>query len=307
MFRYLALRCAYAAVVLLCVATIVFFLMRLKGDPALLFLPGSATPDDVAIYKAAHGLDKSLPVQYGFFLASMLHGDFGTSLRYGEPSLQLVFERLPYTLLLAAAAAIIGLILAVPLAIVAAVHKGSTADTLAMLVSLFGQSFPQFWLGLMLILLLAVRIKAFPPSGAGDIRNLVLPALTLGLGVAAIVARLLRANLIEVLSQDYVRTGRAKGLAEAPLLLRHALKNAALPSMTVFGLQLAALISNAIVVEFVFGWPGIGRLALTAIGQRDYPVVEAFVFVTGGVYVLLNLIVDLLYSWLDPRIRLAGA
>ncbi|MBV9119213.1 MAG: ABC transporter permease [Chloroflexi bacterium] len=307
MLRYIALRCVYAVAVLLCVATIVFFLIRLKGDPATLFLPQMATADDIAVYKAAHGLDKPLPVQYALFMAGVLHGDFGNSLRYGDSSLALVLQHLPATLTLALAAALVGIAIAVPAAVISARHKGHAPDTAAMLGSLLGQSFPQFWLGLMLILLVGVRLKMLPPSGGGGLDHLVLPAVTLGLPVAAVLARLLRANLIDVLGQDYLRTGRAKGLAEWPLLLRHAMKNAALPSMTVFGLQLAALISNAIIVEYVFAWPGIGQLALAAIGLRDFPIVEAFVFVTGGFYAILNLVVDLLYTWLDPRIRLAPA
>jgi len=293
--------------VLVGVLTIVFFLMRLSGDPALLFLPAQATADDVAIYKRAHGLDRPLPVQYAYFLSEAARGDFGRSLRFGEPALPLVLSRLPATLTLAACASVVGLALAVPLGIIAALRKGRLADTLAMLAALLGQSFPQFWLGLMLILLLAVRVKAFPPSGAGGIRFLVLPSLTLGLALAALLARLLRANLIDVLGQDYIRTGRAKGLALRQVIRRHAFKNAALPSLTVFGLQLGLLISNAVVVEFVFGYPGIGRLALTAINQRDYPIVLAFIFVVGLIYALLNLLVDLLYTWLDPRIRLSAA
>ncbi|HEX6512247.1 MAG TPA: ABC transporter permease [Chloroflexota bacterium] len=291
--------------VLVGVLTIVFFLMRLTGDPALLFLPAQATPQDVAIYKAAHGLDRPLPVQYGYFLADAARGDFGRSLRFGEPALGLVLSRLPASLLLAGCAAVVGLALAAPLGIVAALRRGRAADSVAMLGALLGQSFPQFWLGLMLILLLAVRVRAFPPSGAGGIQFLVLPSLTLGLAMAALLARLLRANLIDVLGQDYIRTGRAKGLARSRVVARHALKNATLPSLTVFGLQLGLLISNAVVVEFVFGYPGMGRLALTAINQRDYPVVLAFIFVVGLVYAGLNLVVDVLYTWLDPRIRLA--
>jgi peptide/nickel transport system permease protein len=290
--------------VLVGVLTIVFFLMRLSGDPALLFLPAQATAQDVAVYKRVHGLDRSLPVQYGYFLADAAHGDFGRSLRFEEPALPLVLSRLPATLLLAGSSALVGLAIAIPLGIVAALRRGRAADTLAMVAALLGQSFPQFWLGLMLILLLAVRVKAFPPSGAGGLQHLVLPSLTLGLALAALLARLLRANLIEVLAQDYIRTGRAKGLSPRQVVRRHALKNAALPSLTVLGLQLGLLISNAVVVEFVFGYPGIGRLALTAINQRDYPVVLAFIFVVGLIYAVLNLVVDLLYTWLDPRVRL---
>jgi peptide/nickel transport system permease protein len=278
----------------------------LTGDPALLFLPAQATPEDVAIYKHAHGFDRPLPVQYGYFLADAARGDFGRSLRFGEPALGLVLSRLPATLELAGCAAVVGLVFALPLGTIAALRRGSLADTLAMLGALFGQSFPQFWLGLMLILLLAVRFKLFPPSGSGGIQFLVLPSLTLGLALAALLARLLRANLIDVLGQDYIRTGRAKGLSAWAVLHRHAFKNAALPSLTVFGLQLGLLISNAVVVEFVFGYPGVGRLALTAINQRDYPVVLAFIFVVGLVYALLNLAVDLLYTWFDPRIRLSA-
>jgi len=302
---YLAIRAAYAVLVVLGVTTIVFGVMRLSGDPALLFLPASATPQDIAVYKAARGLDQPLPVQYAVFVANAARGDFGVSLRYEEPALPLVLSRLPATLALGAVAALIALLVAVPVALVSALRKGTVLDTAAMMAALFGQSFPQFWLGLMLILVFAVQLKLFPPSGQGGLQHLVLPGLTLGLGMAAVLARLLRSNLIDVLNQDYIRTGRAKGLSEYAVVARHALKNAALPSVTMFGLQLAGLIGNAVIVEWVFGYPGVGRLALQAIGQRDFPIVQAFVFVVGVTYVLLNLVVDVLYTYLDPRIRFA--
>jgi peptide/nickel transport system permease protein len=305
MGRYLLFRCLYAVAVLFGVVTIVFFLSRLSGDPAQLFLGPQATPEDVATFRASAGLDRPLPVQYGLFLAGAVHGDFGRSIRQGDPALQLVLQRLPASLALVGVATCIGLMLAVPAGILSAVHRGSAVDVSASVVALFGQSFPQFWLGLMLVLLLGVQLKLLPPSGFEGPQYLLMPGLTLGLGMAAVLARLLRSNLIDVLHQDYIRTGRAKGLREQRVLLRHALRNALLPTVTILGLQLVGLISGAAIVETVFGYPGMGRLALQAIGQRDYPIVQAFVFTIGVLQVLMTLMVDVLYTYLDPRVRLA--
>jgi peptide/nickel transport system permease protein len=294
----------YAVFVLFGVITIVFFLSRLSGDPALLFLGPQATAADIAVYKASMGLDQPLPVQYAIFVAGAVRGDFGHSIRQGDPALLLVVSRLPASLALVAVSALIGLGLALPAGIVSALRRGTAVDLTASVVALFGQSFPQFWLGLMLVLLLGVQLKVLPPSGAGGPQYLVMPGLTLGLGMAAVLTRLLRSNLIDVLGQDYIRTGRAKGLREQAVLVRHALKNALLPSVTIFGLQLVGLIGSAAIVETVFSYPGMGRLALQAIGQRDYPIVQAFVFTVGVLQVTMTLVVDVVYTYLDPRVRL---
>jgi peptide/nickel transport system permease protein len=297
----------YAVFVLFGVVTIVFFLSRLSGDPALLFLGPQATPADVAAYKASMGLDQSLPVQYAIFLAGAVRGDFGHSIRQGDPALLLVLSRLPASLALVGVSAAIGLCLAIPAGILAAVRRGTLVDLGASVVALFGQSFPQFWLGLMLVLLLGVQFKLLPPSGFAGPQYLLMPGLTLGVGMAAVLTRLLRSNLIDVLGQDYIRTSRAKGLREQAVLVRHAMKNALLPTVTIFGLQLVGLIGSAAIVETVFSYPGMGRLAVQAIGQRDYPIVQAFVFTVGVLQVAMTLVVDMVYMYLDPRVRLVDA
>lgn len=304
MFRYLVLRCLYAVFLLFGVVTIVFFLSRLSGDPALLFLGPQAIPSEIAAYKASMGLDQPLPVQYGRFVGSVLHGDFGHSIRQGDPAFGLVLSKLPASLELVSVAALIALLIAVPAGTLSAVKRGTAIDTCASIVALFGHSFPPFWLGLMLILLLGTQLKLLPPSGFQGPQYLIMPGLTLGLGMAAILTRLLRSNLVDVLGQDYVRTSRAKGLKEQTVLLGHALKNALIPLVTVFGLQLVTTIAGASVVETVFSYPGMGRLALTAIDQRDYPVVEAFVFTIGVLQVAVSLVVDIMYTYLDPRVTL---
>jgi peptide/nickel transport system permease protein len=232
-----------------------------------------------------------------------MRGDFGMSFRHRQDAMSIVLERLPATLVLGVAALGVSLLIAVPAGVVGALKRGSWADRVAMLVAAFGQSMPSFWLGLMLILLVAVNLRWLPASGAGDWRYLVLPAITLGTPMAAITARLLRSLLLEVLSKDYVRTARSKGLAEWTVLWRHAGRNAAIPVATILGLQIGGLLSGAIITETVFGYPGMGLLTVQAISGRDFPVVRAFVLSFTTLIVVLNLMIDLLYARLDPRIR----
>lgn len=284
------------------VSIIAFALTHLSGDPAALLLPPSATLEDIAVFRHAQGLDRPLPVQYADFLGHAVRGDFGMSIRQGQPALGLVLGRLPATLELSAAALVLALVIAIPLGIGAAVRRGSAVDQGSLLLSLLGQSFPVFWLGIILIILFAEDLQWLPASGRGDLKHLILPAVTLSLYTIAIVTRLLRSSLIDVLSADFIRTARGKGLGERAILVGHALKNAALPVVTVVGLQAGTLLGGAVITEEVFAYPGMGRLALQAIANRDFPVVQAFVVVMAVLITAINLGVDLLYARLDPRV-----
>ena len=285
------------------VSLIAFALTHLSGDPAALLLPPSATLEDIALFRHESGLDRPLPVQYVDFVAHAVRGDFGRSIRYGEPALGLVLDRLPATLELSAAALVLALLIAVPLGIVAAVRRGSAIDQAGLLLSLIGQSFPVFWLGIVLIMLFAENLRWLPASGRGDLAHLLLPAVALAAYTIAIVSRLLRSALIDILSADFIRTARAKGLSGRVVLVRHALKNAALPVVTVIGLQVGTLLGGAVVTEEVFAYPGMGRLALQAIANRDFAVIQAFVVVMAVLITALNILVDLMYTRLDPRVR----
>lgn len=304
MLRYVARRLFQSVFVLLGVSIIVFALLFLTGDPAALMLPVDASPEQLAQFRRQLGLDDPLPVQYARFLGGVVRGDFGTSLRSREPALPLVLERLPATLQLAFAAFALSVAIAIPLGILSAVRRRTWVDRAAMSFALLGQSVPVFWLGIMLILLLSVQMRWFPSGGRGGPETLVLPMITLGLFGTARTARLVRSGMLEVLRQDYVRTAYAKGLRRATVLRRHALKNALIPVITILGLDLAALLGGAVITETVFSWPGVGRLVVTSIQGRDYPVVQAAVFAIASSYILINLLVDVVYAYLDPRIRL---
>jgi peptide/nickel transport system permease protein len=301
--RYVARRLAQAILVVLGVSLVVFVVIRLSGNPAYLMLSPNATEAERAKLVRDLGLDRPVLVQYATFLRQAGAGDFGRSLRYNQPALPLVLERLPATLQLTAAALIVSLLIAIPAGIAAALCRKTVFDSLTMLAALFGQSMPVFWLGIMLILLFSVRFHVFPTSGSGGFEHLVLPALTLGLYSTARVTRLMRAGMLDVIGQDYVRTAWAKGLPGRTVVLKHALRNTLIPVVTIVGLELGTLLGGAVITETIFAWPGIGRLAVTAIFQRDYPLVQAVVLVTALVFVACNLVVDLAYAWLDPRIR----
>lgn len=295
-----------SAFVLLNVTIAVFVLIRIvPGDPVRLMLGMEATEDAIVAARAQFGYDRPLPEQYVRFVGGALRGDLGHSLRFRRPVRELLMETLPATVELAAAAVGIALVLAVPAGIYAAVHRGSVADRLLMGGALIGQAMPIFWLGIMLITLFSVKLGWLPTSGRGSWAQLVMPSLTLSTYVMALLARLTRSNMLDVLREPYVRTARAKGLREALVVHKHALKSAALPIVTVLGLQIGALLSGAVVTETVFNWPGIGTLALRAIQQRDYPVLQGVVLVSAVLFVVINGIVDLLYRLLDPRVRLA--
>lgn len=303
MYSFLLKRLFYSIFVLLGLSLIVFLLTRLSGDPTALMLPIDATADDEAMMRAYLGLDQPLPLQYASFVGRALTGDFGTSIRHRQPAMSMVLERMPATLQLTAAAFTIALLIAIPLGILSALYPNSLIDRISVVMALFGQAIPTFLLGIVLILFFAVQLRWLPSSGRGGLEYLILPALTLGPYSAAVINRLLRANLREVLNKDYIRTAKAKGFSDSAIMLRHALKNAAIPVVTVMGLQIASLLSGSVVTETVFAYPGAGLLLVQALGNRDFPVVQAFVILTGVLVILINLVLDLLYALLDPRIR----
>jgi ABC-type dipeptide/oligopeptide/nickel transport system permease component len=285
------------------VATVVFIVLHLTGDPAAVMMPLEATAEQVAQFRHEEGFDRPPIVQYGSFMWSALHGDFGNSLRQGEPALGLALQRLPASGELAATALGIALAVAIPVGILAAVRRNSLLDLGARIFALLGQSAPVYWLGLMLILIFGVQLGWFPVSGIGGVRHLILPALTLGLFSMAKIMRLTRSAMLDILRSDFLRTAQAKGVQPLRLIAHHALRNAWIPIVTVVGIELGTLLSQAIITETVFSWPGIGRLAVQAIYDRDYPVVEVVVLVAALSFVLINLAVDLTYAVLDPRIR----
>jgi peptide/nickel transport system permease protein len=301
---YLARRLAQSLLVVLGVSFVVFFILHLTGDPALLLLPPDATAEDVQKFREAMGFNDPFLVQYWRFLTGALQGDFGQSTRHGEPAMALVMERLPATFELAGAGMLIALLVAIPAGIVSAVRRNTIIDYISTVVALLGQSMPTFWLGIMLILVFSVQLHLLPSSGRGELQHLVLPAITLGLFTTARMTRLTRSGMLEVLGQDYIRTARAKGVDEPPVVWKHALKNAAVPIVTIAGIELGALLGGSVITETIFAWPGVGRLSVQAIYNRDYPVVQAAVFVLATTFVVVNLLVDLVYTYLDPRIRL---
>jgi ABC-type dipeptide/oligopeptide/nickel transport system permease component len=302
MAAFLVKRLAQSMIVIAAVVFIVFIMMFLSGDPALLLLPPDASREDIVEFRRQMGFDRPLWEQFFSFAGNLLQGDFGRSWRFQAPALPLVLERLPATIELAVAALVCSLLIAVPLGVVSAVRRNTIFDGVAMAFALIGQSTPAFWLGIMLILVFAVQFGMFPTSGREGLDSLVLPAVTLGLTLAGRNARLVRSSMLEVLNEDYVRTARAKGLSERRVIGKHALKNALLPVLTVVGLELGHLLGGAVVVETVFAWPGIGLLAVQSVLGRDYPVVQVIIIISALVFVLTNLLIDLLYTWLDPRI-----
>jgi peptide/nickel transport system permease protein len=304
MRTFLFRRLLQSLVVLFGVSFVVFAILHLTGDPALVLLPPDASSEDVRRFREVMGFNDPFFVQYGRFLKGALQGDFGQSVRHGEPAFGLVLERMPATFELAGAALALALCLAIPAGIVSAVRRNTALDYLATVVALFGQSLPTFWLGIMLILLFSVQFHLLPSSGRGTLEHLILPAVTLGLFTTARITRLTRSGMLEVLNQDYIRTARAKGVSDPPVVWKHALKNAAIPIVTIVGIELGTLLGGSVITETIFAWPGVGRLSVQAIANRDYPVVQAAVFLLASTFVLVNLLVDVIYTYLDPRIRL---
>ena len=304
MKTYILRRVAQSALTLLGVSVLVFVILRvLPGDPARMLLPDGAPETAVAELNRQLGLREPLIVQYGLFLRSVARGDFGQSFQYRAPALRVVLERLPATVQLTAAAMLVTIAAGVSLGIVTAVLRGTRYDVAGTILAVLGQSLPNFWLGIMLILLFGVALRWLPTSGFASWASLVLPAVTLAAFPTALVARLTRSSMLEILNRDYVRTGRAKGLTEPSVVLRHALRNAAIPVLTVIGLQIGSLLGGAVITESVFAWPGMGKLIVDAIFFRDFPVVQTVLILSATVFVAINLLVDLLYTVIDPRIR----
>ncbi len=305
---FLVSRLLAAAVVVLGVTCLVFLLIHLvPGDPVDVMLGETAHPVDRAALRVSLGLDQPLAVQLYQYLERLLHLDLGTSLHTRQPIAGMLANRLPATLELAAAALMLALVIALPLGVMAAIHRNKPWDTGAMGFSLLGVSIPNFWLGPMLILVFSLWLGWTPVSGREGAGSLILPAVTLGTALAAVLARMVRSSLLEVLGEDFVRTARAKGLPERVVIWRHALGNAWLPVITLLGLQLGALLGGAVITETVFSWPGIGSLMVESIQKRDYPVVQGCVLLISLAYVLVNTLTDLVYAWIDPRIRLGDA
>ena len=302
---FLAQRVLHGLGVILGVSLIVFGLTWLRGDPLSVLVPLNTPPSEIERIRTSLSLDRPLPIQYVAFLSRAMQGDFGESFRQRSPALPLVLDRLPATLFLVTTALLFAVLTGVPLGVIAATRRGQLPDALARVAALLGQSLAAPWVGLMLILIFAVQLHWLPSSGLAQPSGVILPAIVIGLYPAAGLVRLLRVGVLEVLSADYVRTARAKGLPERLVIARHALKNAALPTLTFLGVQLAFLFGNSVVAEAIFAYPGMGRLAVDAIGARDLPVIQAFVALVAVVVVVANLLVDVLYMWLDPRIRVA--
>lgn len=303
MSHYLLTRVQHLFWVMLAVSLLVFLLIYLSGDPVTLLTPLDAKPEDVARIRTLYGLDKPIIVQYGNFLLKALQGDLGMSFRYNQPALGLVLEKLPATIQLAVFSLVLTILIGIPLGIWAGSRPNSLADWTVSILTFVGISIPTFWLGIMLILVFADRLRWLPSSGVGSWKHILMPGITLSVYSIGLVSRLVRSTLIEAMQQDYIRTARAKGLAEQIVLYRHALRNTLIPTVTVLGLQLGGLLGGSVVVESVFAWPGVGWLMLQGIQNRDLPLVRAVVLVVGLAFVLINFIVDILYSRLDPRIR----
>jgi ABC-type dipeptide/oligopeptide/nickel transport system permease component len=301
---YILKRLFHSIFVLVGISLVVFIILHLTGDPAALLMPMDATPEQVAQFRQEMGFNDPIIVQYWRFFKGTLRGDFGMSFRHDQPALELVVERMPATIQLTLAAMVIALFVAIPVGIFSAIRRNSLLDHIGMTGALLGQSTPVFWLGIMLILIFSVTLQWFPSSGRGEIQNLVLPAITLGMFTMARTARMMRSSMLEVLGQEYMKTAKAKGLNPGMVILKHALKNAAIPVVTIIGMELGTLLGGAVITETIFAWPGVGRLAVQAIYNRDYPVVQAAVFLLASIFVLVNLAVDLLYTYLDPRVKL---
>jgi len=304
MRTYVIRRLWQSALTLVGVSVLVFVILRVvPGDPAKMLLPEGAPQSAIEELNRQLGLQEPLYVQYGLFVQSVFRGDFGQSFQYRAPALQVVTERLMATVQLALAAMLITVGVGVSLGIVAAVRRGTGYDYASTVLAVLGQSLPNFWLGIMLILLFGVALRWLPTSGFESWRHLILPAVTLAAFPMALVARLTRSSMLEILGRDFIRTGRAKGLAERAVILRHALRNAAVPLLTVLGLQIGTLLGGAVITESVFAWPGMGKLVVDAIFFRDFPVVQTVLILSATLFVVINLLVDLLYTVIDPRIR----
>ncbi|MBX3142796.1 MAG: ABC transporter permease [Trueperaceae bacterium] len=302
MGEYVARRLIQSLLVILAVTALAFVLLRAIGDPARLLMSPEGSMADLETIRRALGLDVPIWVQFGRFLGGLVRGDLGVSYTFGMPAFELVFQRVPYTIMLTFGAIALGVPVGIFLGVTAAINRGKPLDTVATTLAVVGRAIPNFWLAIILILVLGVQLRWLPPSGSGTTAHLVMPALTLATGLAAIIARLTRSSMLEVLRADYVRTAYAKGQTAAKVNYRHAFRNALLPVVTIIGLQLGNLLGGAIITETIFAWPGIGRLLIQSINDYDYPVVQATVLVIAFSFVVLNLLVDLMYALIDPRV-----
>jgi peptide/nickel transport system permease protein len=303
MQRYLLSRLGQALVSLVAVSVVIFVIVRLTGDPMEVLMPPEATQADIAVARTAYGFDKSWPEQYGVFLSHAVRGDFGNSLRFRRPALDLVRERYPNSLLLGSIALLFALSVALPVGVYSAVHRGTGLDYFSRAMAAFGQAVPPFWLGLVLILLFGVIFHVLPTSGIGTPAHLVLPAFTLGWFAVAGLTRLTRSAMLDVLGAEFIKLARLKGLPERQVIWKHAFKNAALPVLTFAALLFVALLNGAIIVETVFNWPGVGLLVIEAVFNRDYPVVQTVVMILSAMYISANFLVDVLYAYVNPKIR----
>ena len=305
MRRFLLSRILQALVTLWLLTMVAFVMTRLTGDPLDVLLDARATEDDRKAMASVLGLDRPLPVQYAIYLGHAVLGNFGDSFKTRRPALTMVMERLPLTLELGTTAFLVSLVIAVPIGVISAVRRDTSVDVLGKVIALLGQSFPTFWLGLMLILLFAVTLEWLPASGAGGPAHFVLPSITLGWFTVAGIMRLVRSAMLDTLGQEYVVTARAKGLRESGVVWKHALRNALIPPLTYAGLIFVGLLAGAVVTETVYAWPGVGQLVIESVAFRDFPVIQVILLLFGVMYVGMNLVIDLLYIWIDPRIGLA--
>lgn len=285
------------------VMTLVFIVLRLTGDPSLAMLSDEATVEERAAFNRLHGLDQPIPIQYGRYFINIFRGEFGNSLREKRPVTELISGRIGYTLQLGLTAVFIALLIGIPAGILAALFHNSFWDRLLMGGAFFGQSAPNFFVGILLILIFSLQLRLLPSSGKGTWQHLILPAITLSTGLLSSMARMMRSSLLEVMRQDYVRTAFAKGFSQRQTIIRHSLRNAAIPVVTLFGLSVGVLIGGAAITETIFAWPGIGRYAVRAIAIRDYPLIQFIVLIVAASVVAVNFVVDLLYGIIDPRIR----
>jgi peptide/nickel transport system permease protein len=303
MHKYIVRRFFQSLLALLVLSMLIFLMSRMTGDPTMLMLPDDASREDMARLRQALGLDRPLPIQYWVFLRNAVQGDFGRSIKGQMPVIDMIKERLPNSIKLAAVALCIAVLLAFPLGVVAAVKKDTALDTVANIVAVLGQSLPQFWVGIVLIQIFAVRLRWLPVAGVGSVAHYVLPAFTLGWFVVAGMMRLLRSSMLDVLGSEFVKLARIKGLPGRKVIWKHALRNALIPVLTFGAIYLAILVTGAILVETVFAWPGIGQLIYQGIVFRDFPVVQAVVLLTAAIVIAVNLLVDITYAYIDPRIR----
>ena len=303
MITFTLRRIAQIGITLFIVSLVVFFMVRLKGDPISVMVPPTFNEEQIANMRIAWGFDKPLGEQYVIFIRKAVTGDFGQSIQARRPAMELVIERLGNTYILAFASSIVGLTIALPLGIVSAIRRNSVIDLISTILASVGTAMPSFWLGLMLIIIFSVSLRILPAFGALEPAAIIMPSVTLGVGMAARISRLTRSAMLEVLNQDYIRTAYSKGLKSNTVVLRHALRNAMIPIITVFGLQLGYLLGGSVVVESVFSWPGLGRLIIDSINVRDITVVQAGLFWFALSFMIINFVVDMLYLFLDPRIR----